>query len=294
MKKVFISYRRHDSRYQARMIYDAFQRALPREHLFMDIDSIPPGADFVEILGGWVDECETMLALIGSGWISATDPKTGRRRLDNQYDFVRIEIREALKRGIPVVPVLLDDARMPDADDLPDDLRKLVRRQAELVQFRTFDADVARLMKKLQVAPNAAEAKRQSEQEQFHATGRVPVQVGDHNRGKTQWLKAGAGEPFRDLDSGPEMVVMPAGSFEMGSPETEPERFDDEGPLHEVTIARPFAVGRYAVTRGQFAAFVNATGHEVEGARKWTGSEFKYDSSSPFAAGVQGRSPWTR
>src|SRR6516165_5835316 len=152
MKKVFISYRRHDARYQARMIYDAFQRALPREHLFMDIDSIPPGADFVEILEREVGECEIMLALIGSGWIGATDPKTGRRRLDNQNDFVRIEIRAALRRGIPVVPVLLDDAQMPGAEKLPDDLKSLVRRNAEFVQFRTFDADVARMMRKLGVA----------------------------------------------------------------------------------------------------------------------------------------------
>jgi Sulfatase-modifying factor enzyme 1/TIR domain len=95
MKKVFISYRRRDSRYEARRIYDAFQRALPREHLFMDIDSIPPGADFVEILERWVGECEIMLVLVGPGWVDATDPKTGRRRLDNQYDFVRIEIPQA-------------------------------------------------------------------------------------------------------------------------------------------------------------------------------------------------------
>lgn len=139
MKKIFISYRSHDSRWQARMIYDALLRVLPRERLFMDIDSIPPGADFVEILEGWVGACEIMLALIGAGQIGAADPKTGRRRLDNPHDFVRIEIREALKRGIPVVPVLLDDTSMPDADELPDDLRSLVRRQAEFVQFRTFD-----------------------------------------------------------------------------------------------------------------------------------------------------------
>jgi hypothetical protein len=226
MKKVFISYRRHDSRYQARMIYDAFQRALPREHLFMDIDSIPPGADFVKILKPEVGECEIMLALIGPGWIDATDPKTGRRRLDNQYDFVRIEIREALKRGIPVVPVLLDDAPMPDADNLPDDLKKLVRRQAEFVQFRTFDEDVARLMRRLAVASAAihdaarqrnTEAKRQAEEREFRAAGRILVLVGDRNQNQTKWVLPGRGEWFCDLQGGPEMVVVPAGSFMMGS-----------------------------------------------------------------------------
>jgi TIR domain len=154
MTTIFISYRRDDSRWQARMIYDALRLVLPHERLFMDIDSIPPGADFVETLKRRVGECEVVLALIGPGWIDATDPKTGRRRLDNAFDFVRTEIREALKRGIPVVPVLLDETSMPDAEALPEDLRRLVRRQAEFVQFRTFDADVARLMRKLQVAPD--------------------------------------------------------------------------------------------------------------------------------------------
>src|SRR5436190_20391076 len=101
--KVFISYRRDDSKYQARGVYAAFQQVLPREDLFMDIDSIPPGADFVNVLEGWVDQCDILLALIGSGWASANDPKTGRRRLENPNDFVRIELREALARNIPVV-----------------------------------------------------------------------------------------------------------------------------------------------------------------------------------------------
>jgi hypothetical protein len=84
----------------------------------------------------------------GPGWFDATDPKTGRRRLDNPSDFVRIEIGEALARGIPVVPVLIDGTPMPEAKRLPEDLKELVDRQAEFVEYRTFDTDVARLIKK--------------------------------------------------------------------------------------------------------------------------------------------------
>ena len=147
--KVFISYRREDSKYQAHRIYQAFAQKLSRDHVFMDIDSIKPGTDFVDILEGWVNQCEILLALIGPDWLDARDPKSERRRLDNENDFVRIEIRRALTRGIPVVPVLLDRAAMPDASELPKDLRKLVRRQAEFVEFRTFDTDVARLIGRL-------------------------------------------------------------------------------------------------------------------------------------------------
>jgi formylglycine-generating enzyme required for sulfatase activity len=121
-----------------------------------------------------------------------------------------------------------------------------------------------------------AEAKRQAEEERIRAAS-IAVQVGDRHHSETRWILPGAGEPFCDLDGSPEMVVVPAGSFTMGSPETEPERRENESPLHKVTIARLFAVGRHAVTRSQFAAFVKATGHKAEGAYKWTGSEFKHD-----------------
>ena len=149
--KVFISYRRDDAKYQARMIHKAFCKAIPSDHVFMDVDSIPPGANFRKISKSWVDECEVLLALIGPGWIDARDPKTKRRRLDNPSDFVRIEIGEALARDIPVVPVLIDGTPMPDVGLLPDDLKELVDRQAEFVEFRTFNADVERLIRKLRL-----------------------------------------------------------------------------------------------------------------------------------------------
>ena len=91
-RKVFISYRRDDSRYQARMVYSAFTQVVARENVFMDIDSIPLGTDFRKILKEWVEQCDLLLALIGPGWINAVDPKTGEPRLKNSADFVRIEI----------------------------------------------------------------------------------------------------------------------------------------------------------------------------------------------------------
>ena len=93
-----------------------------------------------------------MLALIGPGWIGNTDPKTGQRRLDNPEDFVRIEISAALSRSITVVPVLLEGAPMPKADQLPENLRTLVGRQAEFVEYRSFDTDVDRLIRRLGLA----------------------------------------------------------------------------------------------------------------------------------------------
>ena len=70
-----------------------------------------------------------------------------------------------------------------------------------------------------------------------------------------------AGTRFRDCAECPELVVVPAGSFRMGSPESEAGRYDTEGPVHRVEIGRPFAVGVYEVTRGEYSRFVSATGH---------------------------------
>lgn len=84
-------------------------------------------------------------------WIDVSDPQTGQRRLDNASDFVRIESGEAPGRGIPVVSVLLDGAALPQAHQLPDDLKELCDRQAEFVEYHSFDADVERLIKKLRL-----------------------------------------------------------------------------------------------------------------------------------------------
>lgn len=87
----------------------------------------------------------------------------------------------------------------------------------------------------------------------------------------------GAGDTFRDCAECPEMVIIPAGSFQMGSPEKEEGRRADEGPQHKVTINRPFALGRYEVTRGQFSSFVSATGYEAKGCWHWDGSKLTED-----------------
>ncbi len=158
--KVFISYRREDTKWQAREIFRTLTQRLPREHVFMDVDSIPPGTDFVSILEGWVDQCSVLLVLIGPNWVDAIDSKTSKRRLENPNDFVRIEVRKGLARGIPVVPVLIDGAQIPRAEQLPYDLQPLVRRNAEFVELRTVEADVARLVNKLGVVPAAGQVIR--------------------------------------------------------------------------------------------------------------------------------------
>jgi hypothetical protein len=145
---VFISYRREDSGGFAGRIYDRLTNRLGRENVFFDVDTIPPGRDFVDVLSERVGKCDALLAVIGKHWLSSIDSEN-HRRLDDPQDFVRIEIEAALSRNVPVIPVLVDGAAMPHPNDLPGSLTKLIRRQAVEVSHARFDSDAERLTEAL-------------------------------------------------------------------------------------------------------------------------------------------------
>jgi formylglycine-generating enzyme required for sulfatase activity len=134
--------------------------------------------------------------------------------------------------------------------------------------------------------PVPSVVRRSTLEERYRAEGRVQVDCPPEPvRGAPDgWFLPGAGktEWFQDIAGGPEMVVVPQGSFTMGSPEDEPGRFSVEGPQHEVRIPQDFAVGRHAVTRGQFAAFVKATGHKADGAYVWKGDKWEHDAKASW------------
>src|ERR1022692_604969 len=128
MPRVFISYRREDSSGYAGRIYDRLASHFGSESIFMDIDTLEPGVDFVNALHGSVASCDVFLAVIGRNWLTAKD-EGGRLRLLNPVDFVSIEIAEALEsHRIRVVPVLVGGAGMPRYTDLPKRLSSLARR----------------------------------------------------------------------------------------------------------------------------------------------------------------------
>jgi Tol biopolymer transport system component len=115
----------------------------------MDVDTIEPGVDFAEVLAAAVESCEVLLAVIGDQWLTMKDD-TGRRRLDNPDDFVRLEIGAALDRNVRVIPVLVQDAKMPRAQDLPPALAKLARRHAHEMSDPRWNYDVGRLIEALE------------------------------------------------------------------------------------------------------------------------------------------------
>lgn len=150
MTKIFISYRRQDTKAIAGRIFDRLEAKFGRGGVFMDIDSIPPGVDFHDWLNDQVSRAEIVLALIGPGWADARDER-GAPRLHNPNDFVRIELEAAVSRGIPLVPVLIDGAPPPRGDDLPDSLKPLTRRNAAFVDAgRDFNVHMVRLIEALE------------------------------------------------------------------------------------------------------------------------------------------------
>jgi hypothetical protein len=146
--KIFINYRRDDSMSAAGRLHDRLAQTFGRNNLFMDVDHIPAGVDFVDHLNSQVAACDVFLAVIGPNWLNAKDDR-GRRRFENPDDFVTIEIAAALARNIRVIPVLVDGARTPKADKLPDSVKPLVRRHAVEVRNTQFGRDAEALANKI-------------------------------------------------------------------------------------------------------------------------------------------------
>lgn len=146
MTKIFLSYRREDSADIAGRIFDHLERRFGRDRLFLDVDAIPYGDDFRHRIDDALNHTGVLLALIGDRWLDAEDDPAGRRRLDNPDDYVSVEIASALERGITVVPVLVGEAQMPRAADLPARLAELsYRNAAEVRSGRDFSSQINRL-----------------------------------------------------------------------------------------------------------------------------------------------------
>lgn len=145
MAGIFISYRRGDVPGHAGRIFDRLRARFGADAVFMDVQGIDTGADFVESIERAVGACGALVAVIGPGWAEATD-QAGRRRLDDPADFVRLEIAHALRRGIRVLPVLVENARLPGAGELSPELAPLLRRQALSLRDDRWDSDVEDLI----------------------------------------------------------------------------------------------------------------------------------------------------
>jgi hypothetical protein len=299
--KIFINYRRGMSLKDAKHLHAYLSKHFSARRLFIDLKGLDGGQNWLIALQNQVAASGLMLALIGPGWLDLRDEK-GERRLDDRNDFVRFEISEAIRRGVPIIPILIDGAEMPPAEQLPVDMKLLTYMQGMPLRTEDFELHVDRIAARARellaqkhpgglplwgalaslaagvvVGPlamtalgvggkggetscsqveglKAERAKQLRELAQGERKAReqqdARIATGSNAPARKQ------GETVRDCSECPELVVVPAGSFTMGSPADERNRQDNEGPQHKVTIAEPFAVGKFAVTFAEWDACV--------------------------------------
>jgi hypothetical protein len=155
VSNVFISYRREDSAPYAGRICDRLEAAFGRQHVFMDVQDIHPGADFADAIEKTVGACDVLIAVIGPRWAELLRSDRG------EQDFVEHEIVSAMNRKVTVIPVLVGGAIMPSERELPSRLAPLARRQAISMRDAGFDQDASELVHSVRLSSGrGASAKR--------------------------------------------------------------------------------------------------------------------------------------
>lgn len=147
-KNIFVSYRVKDTQLATGRLTDALKQYIDEGRIFMDIDKIEPGYDFTQVISKYLDSSEIMLAIIGPDWM-AHNPEKNSYRIHDPNDWVRKEVASALKRNIRVIPVLIDGAEMPSDEQLPDDLKPLLLRQAFEISNKRWKYDSEQLINTL-------------------------------------------------------------------------------------------------------------------------------------------------
>ncbi len=146
--RLFLSYRRDDTAGRAGRLFDGLTQRLGPGQVFQDVEAIKPGLDFERAVADSLESADASVVVIGPEWATVTEPG-GARRLDRDDDFVRLEVGVALRSERPVVPVLVGGAQMPRAEELPEELRPLLKRQAFTVRDSVWNGDVDDLVRDL-------------------------------------------------------------------------------------------------------------------------------------------------
>ena len=184
MGGIFVSYRRSDSQGEAGRLFDDLVKHFDEHTVFMDVSAIEAGRDFRKAIEEGVTKCGVLLVVMGPEWLNAKDER-GARRLDDPADFVRIETAAALRRDIPVIPVLVRSARMPSAEQLPEELKELAYRNCIELTHARWRSDIQLLIDALrrllgdsgqsgtEVGPRTAAASARHTQEQVAGSSKL-------------------------------------------------------------------------------------------------------------------------
>jgi hypothetical protein len=144
MVNIFISYRRNDAGWAARSLRTELVKTFKSEQIFMDIDNIITGENFVTVIEEAINKCQVILVVIGNNWINSQS--AAKTSLWDENDFVRLEIETGLLLNKRVIPVIVDNAKIPSEEDLPETLKGLARRNARLIRLANSGSDIQALV----------------------------------------------------------------------------------------------------------------------------------------------------
>jgi len=140
---IFISYRRADSAGHSGRVFDRLSAQFGHEHVFMDIDTIVPGEDFIQVIEKTISSCDLIVAVMGPGWTGIGVQKS---RIFHENDFVRLEIKHALQQGIPIISVLINEAHLPGAIELPEDIQGILKQPALELRDANWNGDFQKFL----------------------------------------------------------------------------------------------------------------------------------------------------
>jgi TonB family protein len=217
---IFVSYRRNDSQGEAGRLFDDLVTQFGEQKVFMDVAGIEAGRDFRKAIEESVANCGALLVIIGPSWLAVKN-EAGIRRLDDPADFVREEVAAALRRDIPVIPVLVRGAVMPRADQLPETLTDLAYRNGVELTHARWRSDVQLLIEPLRRLIGISGERKTG-------SGRGETIVADP-----------AGSSPQELASSPKAEAITASRFDAASL----QRIRRElalhiGPIAELVVAR--------------------------------------------------------
>lgn len=267
MPGVFISYRREDSAPYAGRLFDWISERIGKEQTFIDVNTIQAGDDFVDVLQENVGACQILLAVIGKLWLQCVD-ENGKRRLDDPEDYVRIEVAAALDRNVRVIPVLVDGARMPRTEELPELLAKLGRRQAIELSHARFAQDIVPIM---QIVEKSLASRRETAPEEA-AQGRWPGESKINPADKQCY------------------VWIPPGTFTMGCSPGDKECFENEKPTRKVLIEKGLWLGQTPVTQAAYERVTHRNPSCFKGADRPV-EQVSWDEAVAYCRAVGGRLP---
>lgn len=177
MNKIFISYRRDDSAGYSGRLADRLAQTFGDQQIFRDFEDINPGQNFAESIQAGLSGAVVCMVVIGPRWLQAVD-HTGRRRLDNAEDFVRLEIETVLQRDIHIIPILVNGAKMPRKADLPASLSALIYRQAFELSDSRWEQDIGKLIGHIKNYVKPVDRRRSRQRTAAYAIGALVLAAG--------------------------------------------------------------------------------------------------------------------